>query len=96
MRFLSVAGTVAMFLVGGGILAHGVAPLHHAIAALSTGSLGWLWGALLNGGVGVLAGALLVAMPPGPVALARQVAYSTGMNSPNGHAPFIFLTPVTR
>jgi len=62
MRFLSVAGTVAMFLVGGGILAHGVAPLHHAIAALSTGSLGWLWGALLNGGVGVLAGALLVAI----------------------------------
>ena len=27
MRFLSVAGTAAMFLVGGGILAHGVAPL---------------------------------------------------------------------
>ena len=31
MKGLSVAGTAAMFLVGGGILAHGIAPLHHAI-----------------------------------------------------------------
>ena len=29
MKFLSVAGTAAMFLVGGGIIAHGMAPLHH-------------------------------------------------------------------
>jgi len=33
MKALSVAGTAAMFLVGGGILAHGIAPLHHAIEA---------------------------------------------------------------
>ena len=59
MRFLSVAGTGAMFLVGGGILAHGIAPVHHAIAALASGNWGWLWGALLNGGFGVLAGCLL-------------------------------------
>ncbi|MDS4013721.1 MAG: DUF808 domain-containing protein [Candidatus Accumulibacter sp.] len=32
MRALTVIGTAAMFMVGGGILAHGVAPLHHAIA----------------------------------------------------------------
>jgi predicted DNA repair protein MutK len=31
MKALSVAGTVAMFLVGGGILVHGVPALHHAI-----------------------------------------------------------------
>lgn len=31
MKFLSVAGTAAMFLVGGGILVHGLGPLHHAI-----------------------------------------------------------------
>ncbi|MBL8305365.1 MAG: DUF808 domain-containing protein [Rubrivivax sp.] len=31
MKALSVAGTAAMFLVGGGILVHGVPPLHHAI-----------------------------------------------------------------
>ena len=34
MRFLSVAGTAAMFLVGGGILVHGLPFLHHAIEAL--------------------------------------------------------------
>ncbi|TWU26285.1 Inner membrane protein YedI [Novipirellula galeiformis] len=31
MKFLSVAGTVAMFLVGGGILTHGIPPLHHLV-----------------------------------------------------------------
>ncbi|MEO7888237.1 MAG: DUF808 domain-containing protein [Polaromonas sp.] len=35
MKGLSVAGTIAMFLVGGGILTHGFAPLHHAIEALT-------------------------------------------------------------
>ena len=29
MKFLSVAGTAAMFLVGGGILVHGIGVLHH-------------------------------------------------------------------
>ena len=40
MKFLSVAGTAAMFLVGGGILAHGVpqlAHLAHAVADLGHG-----------------------------------------------------------
>jgi hypothetical protein len=36
MRALSVAGTAAMFLVGGGIIAHGVPALHHALHDLST------------------------------------------------------------
>jgi predicted DNA repair protein MutK len=31
MKFLSVVGTLAMFLVGGGILVHGIPVLHHAI-----------------------------------------------------------------
>jgi uncharacterized protein len=31
MKFLSIAGTAAMFLVGGGILAHSLAPAHHLI-----------------------------------------------------------------
>jgi predicted DNA repair protein MutK len=35
MRALSVLGTAAMFLVGGGILTHGIGPLHHAIEAAS-------------------------------------------------------------
>ena len=34
MKFLSIAGTAAMFLVGGGILAHGIPPAHHLIEAM--------------------------------------------------------------
>ncbi len=34
MKGLSIAGTAAMFLVGGGILTHGLPPLHHAIEGL--------------------------------------------------------------
>ncbi|GLS26797.1 DUF808 domain-containing protein [Marinibactrum halimedae] len=34
MKTLSIAGTVAMFLVGGGIIVHGIAPLHHLIEAM--------------------------------------------------------------
>ena len=34
MKALSVVGTAAMFLVGGGILVHGIPPLHHAIEEL--------------------------------------------------------------
>ena len=30
-KALSIVGTLAMFLVGGGIVVHGIAPLHHAI-----------------------------------------------------------------
>lgn len=33
MKLLSVVGTAAMFMVGGGILTHGVAVLHHGIEA---------------------------------------------------------------
>lgn len=69
MRFLSVAGTAAMFLVGGGILVHGVPFLHHAVeaagAAAAVGSFAGLWSALttnaLNGLAGVAAGAALLA-----------------------------------
>ncbi|MFG6465633.1 DUF808 domain-containing protein [Roseateles sp. BYS87W] len=64
MKLLTVLGTAAMFLVGGGILVHGIAPLHHAIAHLAEGQ-GWLVGAVLENGanalVGVVAGALVLA-----------------------------------
>ena len=35
MKTLSVVGTAAMFLVGGGILSHGVPPLHHLAEGLA-------------------------------------------------------------
>lgn len=62
MKFLSVAGTIAMFLVGGGILVHGVPALHHGVEDLShlTGMFSSLTGALLNGLIGLLAGGLVV------------------------------------
>lgn len=39
MKALSVVGTVAMFLVGGGIIAHNIPLLHHAVDVLSLSSL---------------------------------------------------------
>ena len=69
MKALSVAGTAAMFLVGGGILTHGAPWLHHGIEALSASAgrvpaLGPLLQALapslLDAGVGIIAGALVL------------------------------------
>lgn len=65
MRTLSVLGTAAMFLVGGGIIAHGVPALHHGVEHLAEVA-GGLWGAVLpmvlNGLIGVVLGALVVAV----------------------------------
>src|SRR5690606_34569703 len=61
MKFLSVAGTIAMFLVGGGILVHNIAPLHHLVQGWSEGPTGVLAGPLANMVVGVVAGALVLA-----------------------------------
>jgi predicted DNA repair protein MutK len=72
MKFLSVAGTAAMFLVGGSILLHGVPALAHAVEAWLQG-LGGVAGALgsllVDALVGVLAGALVL----GAVSLGRRV-----------------------
>ena len=63
MRGLSVAGTAAMFLVGGGILVHGVPALDHAIEGAVRG-LGAVAQAVLptlaDAAVGVVAGALVL------------------------------------
>ncbi|HBM83089.1 MAG TPA: DUF808 domain-containing protein, partial [Halieaceae bacterium] len=64
MRTLSVLGTLAMFLVGGGILTHGLPPVHAAIMELTEGFTDVaqvLMTTLADGGFGLLAGALLVA-----------------------------------
>jgi predicted DNA repair protein MutK len=64
MKALSVAGTAAMFLVGGGILVHGLAPLHHAVqqAAAAAGPAGaMLLPTLADGLAGLIAGALALA-----------------------------------
>ncbi len=63
MKTLSVVGTAAMFLVGGGIIAHGIAPLHHLILEwkASAGGIGWLVEMLANAVVGIVVGAVVVA-----------------------------------
>lgn len=69
MRGLSVAGTAAMFLVGGGILAHGLPVLHHAIESLgeSLGGGALATGLLMLGQalLGIVAGALVLAVVQG-------------------------------
>jgi uncharacterized protein len=65
MKALSIVGTAAMFLVGGGILVHGIPALHHAIegAAASTGGVGGALASNLAGGVvGLIAGAIILAV----------------------------------
>ena len=61
MKFLSVAGTIAMFLVGGGILTHSIGFLHHIaesfIALAPTFSL--LLSITFDGITGVVAGAII-------------------------------------
>ena len=64
MKFLAVAGTAAMFLVGGGILVHGIPALAHALEP--HGTLVTLAGDLATGAV---AGAVIY----GVVALVRRV-----------------------
>ncbi|WP_337025282.1 DUF808 domain-containing protein [Pantoea anthophila] len=49
MKILSVVGTIAMFLVGGGIVVHGITPLHHLIEEVSAGFSGWIATLLSNG-----------------------------------------------
>ncbi len=63
MKGLSVAGTAAMFLVGGGILVHGIPPLDHAIEQFThemASALGVLLKLVLDGLVGVAAGAVVL------------------------------------
>lgn len=69
MRMLSVLGTVAMFLVGGGILTHGLPGAHGMIHAAAHGlaglpvvgpALAVLTPPLLDGLAGLLAGALVL------------------------------------
>ena len=65
MKALSIAGTAAMFLVGGGILTHGIPALHHvAETALHgvTGMTATLGNLLFDGLAGILAGLIVVAV----------------------------------
>ena len=65
MKALAVVGTAAMFLVGGGILVHGLAPVHHAVeaAVAALGGAAWvssLLPLLADAATGVVAGAMVL------------------------------------
>jgi predicted DNA repair protein MutK len=64
MKGLSVAGTAAMFLVGGSILEHGVPALHHFVEEVSgrAGALHTVVAMLFDALVGIVAGAVLVGL----------------------------------
>ncbi len=81
MKTLSVLGTAAMFLVGGGILVHGMPPLaqwlhgaeHAAAGVPGVGAvLAGVTPALLNGAAGIVAGAIGLATVRACGALARR------------------------
>jgi uncharacterized protein len=88
MKALSVAGTAAMFLVGGGILTHGIAPLHHLIEAVAHGAggvpgIGGVVAVLVpllgDGLTGLVAGAILV----GAVMLIRRALPRKAQGDPS-------------
>ncbi|MCT4714453.1 DUF808 domain-containing protein [Enterobacteriaceae bacterium H18W14] len=63
MKFLSIVGTLAMFLVGGGILVHGIPALHHAIehwAEKAGGVIHLLAPTLVNLVLGFIVGAIVL------------------------------------
>jgi uncharacterized protein len=72
MKSLGLLGTAAMFLVGGGILVHGLPFLHHGIENLLQGMVlkmgtsdGWvltLMSTLTSGLIGIVAGASVLAL----------------------------------
>ncbi|HVZ43374.1 MAG TPA: DUF808 domain-containing protein [Ramlibacter sp.] len=74
MKTLAVVGTLAMFLVGGGIVVHGIAPLHHAIGswAEAAGPAHAAARLVLDAIAGVAAGAIVAAA----VAAARRLVVS--------------------
>ena len=85
MKFLSVVGTLAMFMVGGGILTHGwpwaSGMLHHAEAAVGgvTGIgpvLAAVTPSLINAVAGLIAGGLVLAGVTAVSALLRMVKSS--------------------
>ncbi|MDK3021108.1 DUF808 domain-containing protein [Cupriavidus taiwanensis] len=87
MKTLSFAGTAAMFLVGGGILMHGIPAMHHVTEAVALaaagvpavgGVLAVLAPVLLDGIAGIVAGGLVLAVVSVVKAGMRAVRPSAG------------------
>jgi predicted DNA repair protein MutK len=78
MKLLSIAGTAAMFLVGGGILVHGIPPLHHVVQDVvarvgEVEPLGGVLATLTEMGLGALTGIVAGGVVAGVVALVNRL-----------------------
>lgn len=82
MKTLTIVGTAAMFLVGGGILVHGLPPLHHFVEqveayAHQVAEIGHILSAivptLLNGVFGIIAGGILVLVISSGLGLYKKI-----------------------
>ena len=78
MKFLSIAGTAAMFMVGGGIIAHAWEPLHHfaeAAAHMTAGvpGVGGVLEAITPTIVDALAGVVVGAIVLGVVTVVQRM-----------------------
>lgn len=77
MKSLAVAGTAAMFLVGGGIIVHGVPPLAHAIESAGAVVAGWplgrVWEFLATHLLEALVGAVVGAVALGVWTLVQRL-----------------------
>lgn len=64
MKTLSIVGTLAMFMVGGGILVHGIDFLHHTLEHLAhmTGAFAQITQTLTNALIGLIVGLTSVAL----------------------------------
>jgi predicted DNA repair protein MutK len=87
MKALSIGGTVAMFLVGGGIVIHGVPVLHHAsdsVAGLGSGVAGLggilslVTSTLFTLVMGVLVGAVILGVVSAVKRVMRSKAPAAG------------------
>lgn len=62
MKTLSIIGTAAMFLVGGGIISHGIPFIHHWIEEVGNhfASINFLWTLLAEGFLGLISGTIVL------------------------------------
>ena len=78
MKLLSIAGTVAMFMVGGGILVHSIPVAHHFIEQIAqkanaVPAIGGMLGVLTSSALNTLAGIASGALALGCVTIAARI-----------------------
>jgi predicted DNA repair protein MutK len=82
MKLLTIVGTIAMFLVGGSILAHGIPDMHHGVENIVKSietlptvgkTLGWLTPLLMDAIVGIVAGGIVMGIVGVIMKLAKVV-----------------------